>query len=102
MKKKALLLSALILAPTAAATTQAQDFRVRYVTAVSASPNTFPVASAKSNVLEALSDAELDEIQGEVAPIVIAQTAVKILWPVVAGAVMGYAGQFIIDKVGGK
>lgn len=68
MKTKALLLSVLILAPSAGAAAAqpvpapAQDFRVSYTkTALS----TTPVIFAKSNLPQVLSDKELDEVTGE-------------------------------------
>ena len=66
MKTKALLLSALILAPSAGAaavqSAPAQEFRVNYT---KASLTTAPGIFAKSNLPQALSDEELDEVTGE-------------------------------------
>lgn len=68
MKTKALILSALILVPTAgaaavqAAPAPAQDFRVSYTTsAVATAPSIF----SKTNLPQVLSDEELDGVTGE-------------------------------------
>lgn len=68
MKTKALILSALILVPTAgaaavqAAPAPAQDFRVSYTTAAVA---TAPSIFSKTNLPQVLSDEELDGVTGE-------------------------------------
>lgn len=109
MNTKALILSALILAPTAGAAAQvesasafrvqtgktpatpAQDFRVSYA---NAAVGTTPTIFTKSNLPQALSDAELDEVRGEVlvfAPAipVIAEVVVATVARVAAGAALG-------------
>ncbi|WP_081851740.1 polymorphic toxin type 33 domain-containing protein [Deinococcus sp. RL] len=110
MKIKAVVLSLVLLAPTAGAAaaqvesasafrvqtgkapaTPAQDFRVSYAkTAVSTTPTIF----AKSNLPKALSDAELDEVKGELlwfAPAVpvIGEVVVTTVARIAAGAALG-------------
>ncbi|MPY67922.1 hypothetical protein F8S09_14765 [Deinococcus sp. SDU3-2] len=101
MKTKALLLSALILVPSAgaaavqAAPTQdfrvqtgkalaapAQDFRVSYT---STALNTTPTIFAKSNLPQALNDEELDEVTGEGGPVSISTLGA-------AGGIIGGVG----------
>ena len=81
MRMKALLLSALILAPSAGAaaaqSASTQDFRVQINKALAAPAQDFrlsytsvalsttPAIFVKSNLLQALSDEELDEVKGE-------------------------------------
>lgn len=116
MKTKALILSALILVPSAgaaaaqAASTQdfrvqtgkalaapAQDFRVSYA---NAAVSTTPTIFAKSNLPKALSDAELDEVTGENPFVAIgvvlvgraAQAAAQAATPVVVNAVKVVVG----------
>lgn len=112
MKTKALILSALILAPTASAAAAqfasmqdfrvqtnkapaapAQDFRVR-VSYAKAAVSTTPTTFAKSNLPQALSDAELDEVKGELlwfAPAVpvIGEVVVTTVARIAAGAALG-------------
>ncbi|MCD0169553.1 hypothetical protein [Deinococcus sp. 23YEL01] len=101
MKTKALLLSALILAPSAgaaavqSAATQefrgqtnkalaapAQDLRVSYG---NAALSTTPAIFVKSNLPQALSDEELDEVKGEF--VVLLPAAPAAAGPISAGAV---------------
>ena len=110
MKIKAVVLSLVLLAPTAGAAaaqvesasafrvqtgkapaTPAQDFRVSYAkTAVSTTPTIF----AKSNLPKALSDAELDEVTGEALPILAGRA--------VGGAVIGVVSNAATNIAQGK
>ncbi|MBB6017166.1 hypothetical protein ACFP9V_23250 [Deinococcus radiopugnans] len=109
MKTKALLLSALILVPTAGAAavqaaptqefrvqtnkalaTPAQDFRVSYTGAALTST---PAIFAKSSLPQALSDEELDEVTGEFVANAVGA---------VTGGVAGALGSMAEQAAGGE
>lgn len=101
MKTRALLLSALILAPTAGAAAAqdfrvqqgktlaapAQDFRVSYG---NAALGTTPTIFAKSNLPQALSDEELDAVTGEGGPVSISTLGA-------AGGIIGGVGAAVTE-----